>query len=121
MNRTGSRSPTTLPPVTLTPEEAAAVALALAGQPEGAYTAAGRGALEKVLAALEPDPRRHAGLLAAVARVAGHPSRRARTGERVPSPRHPAGRRHRSDPDPARPAPEAPVPPRLVVLPGGRA
>jgi predicted DNA-binding transcriptional regulator YafY len=54
----------TLPPVTLTPEEAAAVAVALAAQPEGPYADAGRGALEKVLGVLEPDPRRRAQLLA---------------------------------------------------------
>ncbi|WP_347060014.1 WYL domain-containing protein [Blastococcus sp. HT6-30] len=64
MKRTGSRSPATLPPVTLTPEEAAAVAVALAASPEGPYADAGRGALEKVLAVLEPDPRRRAQLLA---------------------------------------------------------
>ena len=54
----------TLPPVTLTPEEAAAIAVALAAQPEGPYAEAGRGALEKVLGVLEPDPRRRAQLLA---------------------------------------------------------
>ncbi|MCZ2857364.1 helix-turn-helix transcriptional regulator [Blastococcus sp. VKM Ac-2987] len=64
MKRTGSRSPATLPPVTLTPEEAAAVAVALASSPEGPYAEAGRGALEKVLAVLEPDARRRAQLLA---------------------------------------------------------
>src|SRR4051812_40032541 len=54
----------TLPPVTLTPEEAAAIAVALAAQPDGPYAEAGRGALEKVLDVLEPDPRRRAQLLA---------------------------------------------------------
>src|SRR4051794_31019404 len=54
----------TLPPVTLTPEEAAAIAVALAAQPDGPYSGAGRGALEKVLEVLEPDPRRRAQLLA---------------------------------------------------------
>src|SRR3954471_15871934 len=54
----------TLPPVTLAPEEAAAIAVALAAQPDGPYAAAGRGALEKVLDVLEPDPRRRAQLLA---------------------------------------------------------
>src|SRR4051794_41352299 len=54
----------TLPPVALTPEEAAAVAVALAAQPDGPYAEAGRGALEKVLDVLEPDPRRRAQLLA---------------------------------------------------------
>src|SRR3954467_8649857 len=54
----------TLPPVTFTPEEAAAVAVALAAQPDGPYADAGRGALEKVLGALEPDPGRRSQLLA---------------------------------------------------------
>ncbi|WP_141437182.1 hypothetical protein [Blastococcus aggregatus] len=97
MKRTESRSAALLPPVTLTPEEAAAVAVALAAQPEGPYAGAGRHALEKVLTALEPDPRRRAELQAA--------------GERS---RHPAGRA-------LRPRPEAQRPPRLVLLPGGRA
>lgn len=64
MTRTVSRSPGTLPPVTLSPEEAAAIAVALAAQPECPYAEAGRGALEKVLAALEPDPGRRSQLLA---------------------------------------------------------
>jgi predicted DNA-binding transcriptional regulator YafY len=64
VNRTEPRSPGTLPPVALTPEEAAAVAVALAARSDGPYAQAGRGALEKVLAALEPDPRRRAHLLA---------------------------------------------------------
>jgi len=63
MSRTESRSPVTLPPVTLTPEEAAAVAVALAAQPSGPYAADGRAALERVLAALEPDPRRRDALM----------------------------------------------------------
>ena len=100
MNRIESRSPATLPPVTLTPEEAAAVALALAAQPDGPYAAAGRGALAKVAAALEPDPHLRAQLLSA-AGVSSTPR----------SPAHPAGRRRAAD------AP--PRPPRLVVLPGG--
>jgi predicted DNA-binding transcriptional regulator YafY len=54
----------TLTPVSLTPEEAAAIAVALAAQPDGPYAEAGRGALEKVLDVLEPDPRRRAQLLA---------------------------------------------------------
>ena len=65
----------TLPPVTLTPEEAAAIAVALAAQPDGPYAEAGRGALEKVLDVLEPDPRRRAQLLATslwVSAEAGH-------------------------------------------------
>jgi predicted DNA-binding transcriptional regulator YafY len=103
VNRTESRSPATLPPVTLTPEEAAAVAVALAAQPDGPYAAAGRGALAKIADALEPDPRRRAQLLAAADRLSGSPR----------SARHPAGRRL--------PANSPPRPPRLVVLPGGRA
>src|SRR3954467_14749284 len=62
MTRTVSRSPVTLP-LSLTPEQAAAIAVALAAQPEGPYAAEGRGALERVLAALEPDPRRREALV----------------------------------------------------------
>jgi predicted DNA-binding transcriptional regulator YafY len=64
-----------LPPVTLTPEEAAAVAVALAARPDGPYAADGRAALEKVLGVLEPDAGRRAQLLATslwVAAEAGH-------------------------------------------------
>ncbi|MGK5111321.1 MULTISPECIES: helix-turn-helix transcriptional regulator [unclassified Geodermatophilus] len=64
MKRTEVRPAATLPPVTLTPEEAAAIAAALAAQPDGPYAEAGRGALEKVLGALEPDAGRRARLLA---------------------------------------------------------
>jgi predicted DNA-binding transcriptional regulator YafY len=64
VNRTESRSTATLPPVTLTPEEAAAIAVALAARPDGPYAADGRAALEKVLDVLEPDPGRRAQLLA---------------------------------------------------------
>ena len=64
MTRTEFRPAATLPPVTLTPEEAAAVAVALSAQPDGPYAASGRGALEKVLEALEPDAGRRAQLLA---------------------------------------------------------
>jgi predicted DNA-binding transcriptional regulator YafY len=65
VNRTDPRSPAgTLPPVTLTPEQAAAIAVALAAQPDGPYAADGRAALEKVLDALEPDSARRAQLLA---------------------------------------------------------
>jgi predicted DNA-binding transcriptional regulator YafY len=105
VSRIESRSPATLPPVALTPEEAAAVAVALAAQPEGPYAAAGRGALAKIVEALEPDRHRRAQLLAAADRMGGTPR----------SAGHPAGRRRR----PAE-AGEAPRPPRLVVLPGGR-
>jgi predicted DNA-binding transcriptional regulator YafY len=75
MTRTEHRTAATLPPVTLTPEEAAAVAVALAAQPEGPYTADGRAALEKVLGVLEPDAGRRAQLLATslwVSAEAGH-------------------------------------------------
>jgi predicted DNA-binding transcriptional regulator YafY len=64
VSRTEPRTPATLPPVTLAPEEAAAIAVALAAQPDGPYAQAGRGALEKVLGVLEPDPRRRSQLLA---------------------------------------------------------
>lgn len=70
VNRTESRSPVTLPPVTLTPEQAAAVAVALAAQPDGPYATDGRAALEKVLDVLEPDPARRAELLATSAEAA---------------------------------------------------
>jgi predicted DNA-binding transcriptional regulator YafY len=63
MTRTVSRSPVTLP-LSLTPEQAAAIAVALAAQPDGPYAAEGRGALEKVIAALEPDARRREALRA---------------------------------------------------------
>jgi predicted DNA-binding transcriptional regulator YafY len=96
VNRTGSRTAALLPPVTLTPEEAAAVAVALAGRTDGPFADAGRDALEKVLAVLEPDPRRRAEILAAGARS-----------------RHPAGRARGAQP-------AGPQPPRLVLLPGGR-
>jgi predicted DNA-binding transcriptional regulator YafY len=72
---TEPRPTATLPPVTLTPEEAAAIAVALAAQPDGPYAASGRGALEKVLEALEPDADRRAQLLATslwVSAEAGH-------------------------------------------------
>ena len=76
MSRTESRRPAaTLPPVTLTPEEAAAVAVALAARPDGPYATDGRAALEKVLGVLEPDAGRRAQLLATslwVSAEAGH-------------------------------------------------
>jgi hypothetical protein len=109
VNRTESPAAAPLPPVTLTPEEAAAVAVALAARPAGPYAEAGRGALEKVLTVLEPDPRQRAELLGMTAQL----GRSAASGSRR-SPRHPAGRARR-------PEPEAPQPPRLVLLPGGLA
>jgi predicted DNA-binding transcriptional regulator YafY len=75
MTRTESRPAATLPPVTLTPEEAAAIAVALAARPDGPYAADGRAALEKVLDVLEPDAGRRAQLLATslwVSAEAGH-------------------------------------------------
>ena len=83
--------PAPLPPVRFTPEEAAAVAVALAAGPAGPWATAGPAALEKVLAALEPHPDRRAALVARCAEVAAQ--------SRPPA----AGR------------------PSLVVLPGGRA
>jgi predicted DNA-binding transcriptional regulator YafY len=77
MARTEHRPAATLPPVTLTPEEAAAVAVALAAQPDGTYAEAGRGALEKVLDVLEPDPQRRAQLLATSLWVSAEASRSA--------------------------------------------
>jgi hypothetical protein len=112
VNRTESRSPALLPPVTLTPEEAAAVAVALAAQPDGPFADAGHHALEKVLTVLEPDPRLRAELREAGRRTS------ARLGRADTEPgsrsRHPAGRARG-------PQPEAPRPPRLVLLPGGLA
>jgi predicted DNA-binding transcriptional regulator YafY len=65
VNRTEPRRPAApLPPVTLTPEEAAAVAVALAAQPPGPYAADGHAALAKVLDVLEPDAGRRTQLLA---------------------------------------------------------
>jgi predicted DNA-binding transcriptional regulator YafY len=63
MTRTVPREATPLPPIALTPEQAAAVAVALATQPDGPYAAHGRAALDAVIAALEPDPRRRAALV----------------------------------------------------------
>ena len=92
MTRTVSRSDATLPPLTLTPEQAAAIAVALAAQPDGPYADAGRGALDQVLAALEPDPRRREALAASTLLVRVEAERaaavrsvleRALTGHRV--------------------------------------
>src|ERR1700712_2692153 len=69
MTRTVPRAATTLPPLTLTPEEAAAVAVALAAQPDGPYATAGHAALDKVIAVLEPDPGRRESLRASTALV----------------------------------------------------
>src|SRR5687768_9605639 len=63
MTRTVCCARVTLP-LSRTPEQAAAIAVALAAQPDCPYSADGRGALDKVIAALEPDPRRRESLLA---------------------------------------------------------
>jgi predicted DNA-binding transcriptional regulator YafY len=76
VTRTEPRS-STLPPVSLTPEEAAAVVTALAAGPDSPYAAAGRTALEKVLEALEPDPRRRARLAASTRWVSADTRRAA--------------------------------------------
>jgi hypothetical protein len=109
VSRNEFRSPATLPPVVLAPEEAAAIAVALAAQPDGPYTAAGRAALARIVNALEPDPQCRAQLLAAADRLEGALDRRRSSVPR--SSGHPAGRRQ--------PAADASEPPRLVVLPGG--
>ena len=57
-------SAATLPPVTLTPEQAAAIAVALATQPDGPYAVDGRAALEKILDVLDPEGRERAEQLA---------------------------------------------------------
>ncbi|CAA9216748.1 MAG: hypothetical protein AVDCRST_MAG52-267 [uncultured Blastococcus sp.] len=78
VNRTEPRRPTaSLPPVTLTPEEAAAVAVALAAQPPGPYAADGHAALQKVLDVLEPDPGRRGELLATSMGVSAEAGRSA--------------------------------------------
>jgi predicted DNA-binding transcriptional regulator YafY len=77
MTRTVPRAAPTLPPLALTPEEAAAIAVALAGRPDGPYAAAGHAALDKVLAVLEPDPRRRASLVAGTALVRSEADRAA--------------------------------------------
>jgi predicted DNA-binding transcriptional regulator YafY len=64
MTRTELRSPATLPPLTLTADQAAAIAAALAAHPEGPYAGAGLAALQKVLGVLEPDAQRRTQLLA---------------------------------------------------------
>jgi hypothetical protein len=108
VSRTEHRTAATLPPVSLAPEEAAAVVVALAAAPDGPYADAGRAALEKVLTALEPDPSRRKALRETALRrtpAACHAPASASDG-------HPAGRARR-EPVPA-------GPPRLVVLRGGR-
>lgn len=82
MTRTVSRSPVTLP-LSLTPEQAAAIAVALAAQPDGPYAAEGRGALERVLAALEPDPRRREALMTSTLLVRVEAERTATVGSHL--------------------------------------
>ncbi|SOE02171.1 WYL domain-containing protein [Blastococcus haudaquaticus] len=78
VNRTEPRRPTaSLPPVTLTPEQAAAVAVALAAQPPGPYAADGHAALQKVLDVLEPDANRRGQLLATSMGVSAEAGRTA--------------------------------------------
>ena len=77
MTRTVSRDAAALPPLTLTPEQAAAIAVALAAQPDGPFAAAGEEALDKVLAALEPDPRRRESLVAGTLLVRSQADRTA--------------------------------------------
>ena len=78
MNRTEPRRPAaSLPPVALTPEQAAAVAVALAAQPPGPYAADGHAALQKVLDVLEPDPARRGQLLATSMGVSAEAGRSA--------------------------------------------
>jgi predicted DNA-binding transcriptional regulator YafY len=64
MTRTELRSSATLPPLTLTPDQAAAIAAALAASPGGPYAGHGLAALQKVLGVLEPDEQRRTELLA---------------------------------------------------------
>jgi predicted DNA-binding transcriptional regulator YafY len=96
--RTQPRSSATLSPVALAPEEAAAVAVALAAQPAGPYADAGRAALEKVLVVLEPDPQRRAQLLATslwVSAEAGHSAELRATVEQAVSQRRVVALRYR--------------------------
>ena len=98
MTRSARRTTAPLPPVSLTPEEAAAVAVALSAQPEGAYSEAGRGALEKVLSVLEPDPAHRARLLATslwVSAEAGHGAEVRSTLERAVAGRRVVALRYR--------------------------
>jgi predicted DNA-binding transcriptional regulator YafY len=77
VTRTEHRTPAPLPPVDLTPEEAAAVVGALAARPDGPFAEAGQAALEKVLAVLEPDPGRRAQMLGSSRWVAADATRTA--------------------------------------------
>jgi predicted DNA-binding transcriptional regulator YafY len=64
----------TLPPVTLTPEQAAAIAVALATQPDGPYAVDGRMALAKILDVLDPEGRERAEQLAERVWIRSRPS-----------------------------------------------
>ncbi|WP_167759193.1 WYL domain-containing protein [Blastococcus sp. TF02A_35] len=83
MTRTEHRTPAPLPPVDLTPEEAAAVVGALAARPDGPFAEAGQSALEKVLTALEPDAGRRAQMLASSRWVAADAARAAEVRRQV--------------------------------------
>jgi predicted DNA-binding transcriptional regulator YafY len=78
MTRTVPHVAATLAPLTLTPEQAAAIAVALAAQPDSPYVAAGHEALDKVIAVLEPDPRRRESLVAGTLLVRSEADRSAR-------------------------------------------
>ncbi|RBY94759.1 hypothetical protein DQ244_05675 [Blastococcus sp. TBT05-19] len=83
MTRTEHRTPAPLPPVDLSPEEAAAVVAALTGRPPGQFAEAGESALEKVLTALEPDAGRRGQMLASSRWVAAEAARDAELRRRV--------------------------------------
>jgi predicted DNA-binding transcriptional regulator YafY len=61
---------TTLPPLNLTPDEAVALATALAAMPEMPFAPAGRSALRKLTAVMAPAPKADAARLAERIRVA---------------------------------------------------
>ncbi|MGY1708087.1 helix-turn-helix transcriptional regulator [Geodermatophilus sp. SYSU D00758] len=69
----------TLPPVNLTPAQAIAVAVALAGATDAPFAADGRAALEKVLDALGPSARAEVERLGGRVWVRGGPARRPDT------------------------------------------
>ncbi|WP_051515509.1 helix-turn-helix transcriptional regulator [Candidatus Blastococcus massiliensis] len=83
MTRTEPRSPAPLPPVSFTPEEAAAITAALAARPDGPFAEAGGAALEKVLTVLEPDPQLRARMLASSRWVAADVARERKLQRRV--------------------------------------
>ncbi|RZU30938.1 WYL domain-containing protein [Blastococcus saxobsidens] len=80
---TEHRTPAPLPPVDLTPEEAAAIVAALSGRSEGPFADAGQTAMEKVLTALEPDASRRARMLASHRWLAAQAAREADLRRRV--------------------------------------